>query len=224
MASAKAAAVKYLTKDSAVVVYCVPGNKVLDDVPRSPDDTDADVKITNPYTPEFEASQDWRKSMPKAGPPPKVHLPVPETFTLANGMKVYAGSGDHSLPVLSASFVTRAGSENNTTGNEGLASLIAQTMSEATKTRDLKTLADAQERIGITVRVGASMDGASSGLTVLTNHTHEAFDLFADVLQHPAFNDADLNRLRAQRLIGIQQETDSVRSMVNRVGPKLLLW
>jgi zinc protease len=179
------------------------------------------VKITNPYTPEFEASQAWRKEVPKAGPPVKVHLPVPETFTLANGMKVYVVP-EHSLPVLSASFVTRAGSENNTTGNEGLASLIAQTMGEATKTRDLKTLADAQERIGITVRVGASMDGASSGLTVLTNHTHEAFDLFADVLQHPAFNDADLNRLRAQRLIGIQQETDSVGSMVNRVGPKLL--
>ena len=50
-ASAKAAAQKYLTKDSAVVVYCVPGKKVLDDVPRSPADTDADVKITNPYTP-----------------------------------------------------------------------------------------------------------------------------------------------------------------------------
>ena len=68
VASAKAAAKKYLTKDSAVVVYCVPGKKVLNDVPRSPDDTDADVKITNPYTAEFERAQDWRKTAPKAGP------------------------------------------------------------------------------------------------------------------------------------------------------------
>ena len=67
-ASTKAAAVKYLSKDSAVVVYCVPGKKVLDDVPRSPADTDADVKLVNPYTPEFEASQDWRKNKPEAGP------------------------------------------------------------------------------------------------------------------------------------------------------------
>jgi zinc protease len=136
-------------------------------------------------------------------------------------MKVYVVP-EHSLPVVSASFVARAGSENNTAGKEGLASLTAQTMGEATKTRDLKALADAQERIGVAVRVGASMDSASAGLTVLTNHTREAFDLFADVLQHPAFNDADLDRLRKQRLIGIQQETDSVGSMVNRVGPKLL--
>ena len=221
VASAKAAAVKYLTKDSAVVVYCVPGKKVLDDVPRSPEDTDANVKITNPYTPEFEASQAWRKEVPKAGPPVTVHLPVPETFTLANGLKVYVVP-EHSLPVLSANFVTRAGSENNVSGKEGLASLTAQTMGEATTTRDLKTLADDQERIGVHIGVGAGMDSAGSGLTVLTDHTHAAFDLFADVLEHPAFKDEDLERLRKQRLIGIQQETDNVSAMVNRVGPKLL--
>ena len=45
VASAKAAANKYFTKDSAVVVYCIPGKKVLDDVARSPEDTDADVKM-----------------------------------------------------------------------------------------------------------------------------------------------------------------------------------
>ena len=39
-----------------MVVYCVPGKKVLNDVPRSPDNTDADVKIVNPYTPEFETA------------------------------------------------------------------------------------------------------------------------------------------------------------------------
>jgi zinc protease len=221
VASTKAAAVKYLTKDSAVVVYCVPGKKVLDDVPRSPEDTDANVKIVNPYTPEFEASQAWRKEVPKAGPPVTVHLPVPETFTLANGLKVYV-LPEHSLPVLSADFVTRAGSENNVSGKEGLASLTAQTMGEQTTTRDLKTLADDQEEIGVRIGVGASMDSATSGLTVLTNHTNRAFDLFSDVLLHPAFKQEDLDRLKKQRLIGIQQEMDNVGAMIGRVGPKLL--
>jgi zinc protease len=220
-ASTKAAAVKYFTKESAVVVYCVPGKKVLDDVPRSPEDTDANVKITNPYTAAFETAQAWRKEVPKAGPPVTVHLPVPETFTLANGLKVYVVP-EHSLPVVSAEFVTRAGNENNASGKDGLASLTAQTMGEATTTRDLKALADAQEQIGIRIGVGATMDGASSGLTVLTNHTNRAFDLFSDVLLHPAFKEEDLDRLKKQRLIGIQQETDNVGAIIGRVGPKLL--
>ncbi len=117
VASAKAAAVKYLTKDAAVVVYCVPGKKVLDDVPRSPADTDADVKITNPYTPEFETAQDWRKGKPAAGTAPVLHLPVPMEFRLENGLKVMLVE-DHALPVVSAALVSRAGSENNRAGKE----------------------------------------------------------------------------------------------------------
>ena len=221
VASAKAAAVKYLTQNSAVVVYCVPGKKVSSEVPRSPEDTDADVKITNPYTPEFEAAQSWRKTMPKAGPPVTVHLPVPQTFMLANGLKVYVVP-EPSLPILSASLVTRAGGENNSTDKAGLASLTAQVMGEATTTRDLTQLAEAQERIGTRIGVLAGMDSASASMTVLTNHTGEGLDLLADVLQHPAFNDADLDRLRRQRLIGIQQETDNVQAIATRVAPKLL--
>jgi zinc protease len=221
VASTKAAAARYLTKDTAVVVYCVPGKKVLDDVPRSPEDTDANVKITNPYTSEFETSQEWRKTVPKAGPPVTVHLPVPQAFTLANGLKVYVVE-ERSLPVLSATLVARAGSENNPSGKEGLASLTSQTMGEATTTRDLKQLADAQERIGTRIGVGSSMDGSTASMTVLTNHTREGFDLLSDVVEHPAFKVEDLDRLRKQRLIGIQQETDSVSAMAQRVGPKLV--
>jgi zinc protease len=221
VAGAKAAAVKYLTKDSAVVVYCVPGKKVLDDVPQSPADTDAAVKITNPYTPEFETAQNWRKEVPKAGPPVTVHLPVPETFSLANGLKVYVVP-QNSLPVLAASLVTRAGSENNTPAKAGLASLTAQVMGEATTTRDLTTLAESQERIGTAVRVAASEDSATTSMTVLTQYAAKGMDLFSDVVLHPAFNPADLDRLRKQRLTGIQQETDNVQAMAFRVGPKLV--
>ena len=46
-------------------------------------------------------------------------------------------------------------------------------MGEQTTTRDLQQLAEAQERIGTRIGVGASMDGATASMTVLTNHTHE---------------------------------------------------
>ena len=60
-ASAKAAADRFFTKDASVVVTTVQGKKVLNDVPQSPKDTDANVKITNPYTPQFEAAQEFRR-------------------------------------------------------------------------------------------------------------------------------------------------------------------
>jgi zinc protease len=221
LASAKAAAVKYFASSAAVVVSCVPGEKVLHDVPRSPDDTDATVKITNPYTSDFEKSQEWRKTAPKAGPPPVVHLPVPTTFALENGLKVYLVE-DHALPVLSASLVSRAGSERNPKDKSGLASLVAETMGDGTESRDLKKLADDEELIGIHITPGASMDGGSAGMTALTNNTDHGMDLLADVVEHPAFRPEDLDRRKKQRLVRIAQETDSVQAMAVRVGPKLL--
>lgn len=220
-ASAKAAAVKYFASSATVVVSCVPGEKVLHDVPRSPADTDANVQIKNPYTAEFEKAQEWRKTQPKAGPPPTVHLPVPTTFALDNGLKVYLVE-DHALPILSASLVSRAGSETNPKDKAGLATLVAETMGDGTGSRDLTQLANDEELIGMTISPGASMDGSFAGMSVLTNNTDRGMDLLADVVEHPAFRPEDLDRRKKQRLVRIAQETDSVAAMASRVGPKLV--
>lgn len=221
IASAKKAATKYFTKDAAVVVYCVPGKKVLDDVPRSPADTDADVKITNPYTPQFEAAQDWRKEKPAAGPAPAIHLPAPVEFTLENGLKVLLVE-DHALPVMSAEVISRAGTENTTAAKAGLATLTAEIMSDGTASRDLKKLADDSERIGASINVFASTDNSSISTQLLTSHASEGMELLADVAQHPAFRAEDVERDRKRRLVRIGQEGDNVRSMATRVGPKLV--
>ncbi len=220
-ASVKAAAVKYLSKDHAVVVYCVPGKKVLDDVPRSPADTDADVKLVNPYTPEFEASQEWRKNKPEPGPPPMIHLPAPQEFTLANGLKVYLVE-NHALPVLSAEIVSRAGSVNDPAAKSGLATLTAEVMSDGTASRDLTQLATDEERIGTHVETGAGMESGAVSIDMLTSHLADGMNLLADVTEHPGFRTEDVERRRKQRLVRIAQETDNVQSMAIRVGPKLV--
>jgi zinc protease len=219
--SAKSAAAKFLTKDSAVVVYCVPGKKVLEDVARSPEDTDKDVKIVNPYTPEFEAAQAWRKTKPTAGPAPKIHLPAPTEFALANGLKVLLVE-NHSLPFLTATVVSRAGSYANPAEKSGLATLTAGVMSDATTTRNLEQLASDEERLGTSIGTGASMDSADLSINLLSTHASEGLQLLADVAQHPAFHQEDFDRRRKQRLVAIAQETDNVGSMSRRVGPKLL--
>ncbi len=220
-ASTKAAVARYLTKDAAVVVYTVPGKKVVNDVPRSPDTTDADVKVTNPYAPAFETAQNWRKTPPKPGPAPAVHLPVPETFALSNGMKVFVVE-DHSLPVISAVVVSRAGNDSNPTDKAGLASLTTELMSDGTVSRSLEKLAEDQEVIGTSIAPAAQMDGSTTSMTVLTNYAAPGVDLLSDVVQHPAFRTEDLERRRKQRLVRIQQETDNVQQMAFRVGPRLV--
>ena len=221
VASTKAAAIKYLTKESAVVVYCVPGKKVLDDVPRSPADTDADVKLVNPYTPEFETAQDWRKTQPQPGPAPELHLPVPTEFKLENGLKVLLVE-DHALPVVTAEIVSRAGSVDNPHDKSGLATLTAEVMGDGTASRSLTQLAEDQESIGTMIGTSAGMDNSTVSMGLLTYHLDKGMELLSDVVEHPAFRAEDFDRRRKQRLVRIGQETDNVQSMALRVGPKLL--
>jgi zinc protease len=220
-ASVKAAAAKYLDKNHAVVVECVPGKKVVDDVPRSPENTDADAKLTAPYDAAFETAQNWRKEVPKPGPQGAFHLPEPVTFSLKNGLKVYV-MRDASLPIVTAAMVTRAGGETNPADKPGLADFTASMLAEGTASRTATQIAEDAEKLGTKVGVSASMDGTNADVTVLTSHGDAALGLLADVLLHPAFHEEDLERMRKQRMVRIQQESDSVGAIAQRVGLKLL--
>jgi zinc protease len=221
VASARSAATKYLRKDTAVVVYCVPGKKILDDVPRSPADTDANVNIVSPYSPKFEASQEWRKIEPDAGSAPALHLPVPVQFKLDNGLKVLLVE-EHTLPLITAEVLSRSGSDNDEPGKSGVASLTAQIMSDGTVSRDLATLSSDEERIGAFFNESVAMDSSSISTSVLTSHADKALELLADVAEHPAFRTEDMDRDRKLRLLSIAQEADDVESTAKRVGPELV--
>lgn len=220
-ASTQAAARQYFTKDSAVVVYTTPGKKVLDDVPRSPDSTDADVLLTNPNSPAFETAQNWRKTAPAPGPPVTPHLPAPQSFKLANGLTVLLVE-DHSLPLFTAELVVRAGSDSNPPGKAGLAGMTADLMRDGTTSRSLLAMAEQQQRLGTLITTSTTVDNTTVNMTALTAFTAPAMDLFADEAQHPAFRTEDVERRRKLNLIGIQQESDNVMQIAFRVGPKLL--
>jgi len=221
VSSSKDAAAKYFGKEQSVVVDCVQGKKVVDDVPRSPENTDAEAKLTAPYTPEFEAAQAWRKTVPVAGPESAFHLPVPKTFALKNGMKVYLLE-DHSLPVFSASVVTHAGSEADSAAKAGLASFTARLLTEGTTSRSATVLADQAEQIGTSLNAAADMDSASASLGALSNNTEAGLDLLSDVVEHPAFAPEEIERVRKQRLVAITQESDQPVAAVLRVGFRTL--
>ena len=221
VASVKKVGQDYFGNSQRVVVVTAPGKKVTQDVPRSPADTDANVQVKNPYTPEFEASQQWRKTPPAAGPQPELHLPVPDTFTLANGLKVYLVE-DHALPVFSATLTNLAGSDANPAGKPGLAAFTARMLTEGTSSRSATQLADDTASIGATLTSEATMDAAAIHIGVLSNSVDGAMTLLSDVTLHPAFQSAEVERIRKQRLTAILQEGDQPVAATLRVGFRTL--
>jgi len=220
-ASVQKAGQQIFGKNQRVVIYCVPGKKVTDDVPRSPEDTDANVKVVPPYTEEFETAQNWRKEAPKPGADPTLHLPVPKTFSLSNGIKVYLIE-EHSLPVMSAALVTLGGSVQNPKDKAGLAAFTARMLSEGTATRSSTELANDIAQIGAELGSSASTDNAVISVGALSNNTGAAMDLLADVALHPAFKTEEVERIRKQRLVAIVQEGDQPYAAAQRVGQRVL--
>ncbi|MGA8030685.1 MAG: pitrilysin family protein [Bryobacteraceae bacterium] len=221
VASLQAVAQREFANNQRVVVSTIPGKKVVEDVPRSPADTDADIKLQSPYSPGFEAQQSWRNTAPSPGPPPELHLPSPNVFALANGMKVYLVE-DHSLPVLSAALVDLAGADGNPLSEPGLAGFTARMLTEGTTRRSSTEIADDSDQLGAELHGQADTDAARATIEVLSNHSEAALELLGDVTQHPAFQTQEVERIRKERLGDIVQESDNPIRSTSRVGQKVL--
>jgi zinc protease len=221
VASVRKLAQTDLVDAKSVVVTTVPGEKVTHDVPRSPADTDASVKVENPYPASFETAQDWRKGAPSPGPLPQVHLPVPKVFTLDNGLHVYLVE-DHSLPVLNASVVTLAGGDANPANKPGLASFTSSMLTEGTRDRSATEIADAADHLGAQLKSQAVVDNSDLSIDALSNTTDATFELLSDMSEHPAFAEEEVDRVRKQQLTGILQEADEPIAATLRVAVKAL--
>ena len=197
-----------LTPSSRVVVYGLPGKKVLNDVPRQP----------QPAQKESAADlvKDWRGQQPGIGPESPLRLPVPERFTLSNGLTVLL-LAQHRLPVIAANLVTLRGSESNSATLPGLASFTADMLDEGTAARSALQLADDVAQIGATLQVGSDSDSSGVSVRALRKNAAAAFDLLADVTLQPAFAAAEVERVRKQRQTSLLQQNDNPTAIAARV-------
>ncbi len=204
-----------LTPSTRVVVYGVPGEKVIDDAPKK------EHKPSAPAAQIEIAGQEWRGQEPPPGPASPLKLPVPATFKLANGLSVYLVE-QHNLPVVSANIVIMCGSERNPLQQPGLASFTAAMLDEGTTKRSALQIARDAEQIGATLKAGSSMDLSYVAVRTLKKTVDAAFELAADVLLHPVFSEEELGRVRNDRLTMILQQKDDPGILAARTFTRTL--
>ncbi|MEP7311453.1 MAG: pitrilysin family protein [Pseudomonadota bacterium] len=204
-----------LRKEARVVVYGLPGEKVIDDVPQSKpavvaaaDDAPAMVAVA--------AASDWRKTVPAAAAEAKLTLPVPQRSKLDNGLTLLLVE-QHKLPVVSANLVVLAGSDHNPATKPGLASFTADMLDEGTKTRGTLQIAEDLDQIGAALGSGSTTDASTVFLRTLKPTADDAFALMADVVLNPAFSAEEIDRVRASRLTQLVQQKDNPTAVAQRV-------
>jgi len=191
-----------LSREARVVVHGVPGQKIVNDVPKSPHA--ASVPAAAPQIP----NQDWRGSVPHAAQASALKLPVPKKFKMPNGLTVLLLE-QHSLPLVSANLIVLAGSDLNPTDQPGLASFTADMVDEGTAKRSALQIAADADQIGASLFTGSSMDFSYLTVRSLRKNFEAALELASDVLLAPSFSSTEIDRIRSDRLTQLLQQKDN---------------
>ncbi len=195
-----------LKESASVVVFGVPGKKVIEDAPRTKEEQDQESKETSSVQPTMP-EEAWRDKPPQAGPLPTKSLPVAQSFTLPNGLTVIVAQ-QHKLPVVSARLVVLTGSDANPVNRPGLASFTAEMLPEGTNRRTALQIADDAAQIGTSVHTNSRPDFSSLDVPTLKQNIAPALDLLSDVALDPKFDATEIERIRKQRETEVLQLHD----------------
>ncbi|MEO3690242.1 M16 family metallopeptidase [Roseateles paludis] len=211
-----AAAARWLRKDARVSLHTVPGEKLLAaDVPTPPPPRKATKGVG------INADAAWRAKLPAASAAKPLALPTVRSFQLANGLTVLH-SPKPGLPLVSASLVLRAGQSANPIDKPGLASFTAGMLTEGTTTRTGQQLAEALAALGAQLHAEAGAESARIDLNCLRAQVGPGMELLADVLLRPAFDAAEFERQRGQRLAALSQQREDGPTLAQNVAARAL--
>jgi len=133
--------------------------------------------------------------------------PLGKRIVLENGM-VLLLSEKHDIPMVTVSMAIKAGNTAASAGQPGIASLTASLLTQGTARRTAGQISSEIDFIGGSLSVSGGDDFASAGLRVLKKDLTIGFDLLADVLMNPVFDQKEIDRKVKEILASIQQQKD----------------
>ena len=161
------------------------------------------------------------REQPPVGTIGNLDFPAVERATLSNGIPVvYARR--NSVPVVRIAVEFNAGVAADPADALGTQALMLNLLEEGTTTRNSIQLAEEQERLGAEIGAGAALDRTAVSLSALTPNLGPSLDLLADVIRNPAFDPAEVERLRAQQLAQVAQELTQPAGLAARTLPVVL--
>ncbi|MFZ9236578.1 MAG: M16 family metallopeptidase [Algoriphagus sp.] len=157
-----------------------------------------------------------RSKLPASGPAPEIKIGEAESFTLANGLKVFVVKNTK-LPRVSFTLVFDR--DPILEGDKaGLSTFIGDMMMGGTKNRTKDQLDQEIDFIGASLSASATSVSASS----LKKHQGKVLELMADVLFNPVFPEAELEKLKKQSLTGLATTKDDPQAISSRLSRAVL--
>lgn len=162
-----------------------------------------------------------RRDQPEVRGTAELDFPAIERARLSNGIELVYARRD-AVPVTRVAVEFDAGIAADPADRLGTQNLMLKLLEEGTTSRDSIALAEAQERLGANIGTSASLDRTVVSLTALTPNLGPSLDLLADIVRNPAFDPAEIERLRQQELAAIASELTQPSGLALRALPGLI--
>jgi predicted Zn-dependent peptidase len=162
-----------------------------------------------------------RTHAPAPGPQRPFAPPVVHRAVLPNGLQVWMVEM-HGTPVVDIRAVIGSGAGADPPGRFGLASFTADLLDEGAGTRNALQLAQAIEVLGASLTTTSSFDASVVHLHALASTIDTALPILADVVRHPTFQTADIERVRADRVAGIVRARSDPAAVASLAFARLL--
>lgn len=133
--------------------------------------------------------------------------PALQTLTTPEGITVWLVES-HSIPMISVDVAFRAGSAFEPEGQEGLASYMADLLTEGAGHYNDKEFAEEVDRIGAQISASAGTLNVSVYMNTLSQNKDDAFKLLGLAITEPRFNKGPAKRVQETMLADLQRELE----------------
>ena len=136
----------------------------------------------------------------------------PEISKLANGLTIVSHTLPH-LETVSLGVWVAAGARHETEAENGISHLLEHMAFKGTSRRSARDIAEEIEQVGGELNAATSLETTAYYARVLKGDEGVALDILADILQHSAYAEAELEREREvilQEIAGIKDSPDEL--------------
>jgi predicted Zn-dependent peptidase len=161
------------------------------------------------------------RTEPTVGEIGNLDFPSVERTRLSNGVElVYARRT--AVPITQVALSFDAGVTADRADKLGTQSLMLSLLDEGTRTRDSIRIAEEKERLGTAIGAASTNDRTVLSLNAPSPNLAPALELFSDVVRNPAFDPAEVTRLKNQQLARIAAELSDPNGLARRHLPPLI--
>ena len=162
-----------------------------------------------------------RSKPPALGPAPALNLAPIQKRMLSNDLAVWIVEA-HEVPLVQVNLLVQGGSGDDGPGKFGVASLTAAMLDEGADSRSALQISDEVEFLGASLSTTSGWDASAVRLNVPAARLQEALPIMADVALRPTFPQAELDRLRQERLTALLQARDDPASVAPTAFARVL--